>query len=156
MNFNWDAIDFYWKCILLLWLWQKSNWFAWCLQGICSRDASSLMIKVFQTQSWQSVPPSKILNVKTLYDPGDLENLIPNNKKVFALCILGEISSLYHKQLLIYGHLPILFIEWEIQLWPINSRHEGTVILFWIYLVVFTWGVHISDMEPPGQVVSNL
>ena len=32
------------------------------------------MIKIFQTPKWHFVPPSKVPNVKILYDLGDFEN----------------------------------------------------------------------------------
>ena len=39
-------------------------------------DASTLMMKIFQTQRWQFVPTSKVPNVKNSDDPGDLRNKV--------------------------------------------------------------------------------
>ena len=41
------------------------------------------------------------------------------------------------------------------ELWPIKSKNENAVTLFYSCLVVFTWGVDRSDMEPLGSVVLN-
>ena len=49
----------YWKCPMLLWPWQRSNWSGWCVLGSSSKDVSSIKIKIFQIQRWQFVPPSK-------------------------------------------------------------------------------------------------
>ena len=57
--YRWIPIDFYWKCLLLLWAWQKSNWSVWIMLGKSSVDVSTHMIKNFQTQRWQFVPLSK-------------------------------------------------------------------------------------------------
>ena len=82
--FEWKPIDFYWKCLSLLWPWQRSNWPGWCMFGRSSIDVPTPVIKIFLTQRWQLVPPSKVPNVKTMYDPSDLEN---NVKVKFMICI---------------------------------------------------------------------
>ena len=51
--------------VLLLWPWQRSNWSGRCMQGSSSIDGSSVAIKIFWIQRWQSVPTSKVANVKT-------------------------------------------------------------------------------------------
>ena len=61
------------RFLLMLWPWQRSNWSGWCMQQSSWRDISSVMIKIFQTRSWQFVPPSKVPTVKTFYDRGHLE-----------------------------------------------------------------------------------
>ena len=43
----------------------------------------------------------------------------------------------------------------KIQLWPIKSQNDDAVTLFWVCLVVFTRGVHRSDMGFLGPMVSN-
>ena len=43
----------------------------------------------------------------------------------------------------------------EIELWPIKSRNENAVTLFYVCLVVFNWGVYRSDMGPLSPVVSK-
>ena len=45
----------------------------WYIFGSSSIDATSVMIKIFKTQTWQFVSPSKVSSVKTFYDHGDLE-----------------------------------------------------------------------------------
>ena len=74
--FRWKPIDFYRKCLLLLWPGQRSNWSELCLLGRLSLDLSAVMIKIFQTPKWQFVTPSKVLNAKTFHDPGDFENKV--------------------------------------------------------------------------------
>ena len=76
--FRWKPIDFYWKFLLFLWPWQRSNWSCWCILGGSSIDVSTLLIKIFETQ-WQFMPPSKLPNVKTFYDHGDLKTRSRSN-----------------------------------------------------------------------------
>ena len=71
--FRWKPIGFHWKCLLLLWPWQKSNWSGWCMFGSSSIDVSTLMLKIFQTQNMSVCGTFKNC-VKIFYDPGDLEN----------------------------------------------------------------------------------
>ena len=67
---------FRWKPIVQ---WQRSYWYGWCMLERSSIDVSTIMMKNFQIQRWQFVPTSKILNVKTFYDPGDLETRSRSN-----------------------------------------------------------------------------
>ena len=111
--FRWKPTDFHWKCLLLWWLWQRSNWSGWCVLGWSSIDVPALMIKIFEIQRWQFMPTSKGPNVKTLYDPCDLENrvkikLLTSNKRPRYLAIT-------------------LVTMGKIQLWPIKSRNEDVV-----------------------------
>ena len=60
------------------------------MQGSSLRDVSSVMIEIFQTQSWQFVQALKFSNVKSLYDCRDLEGQAYHvDYKVLSLCILG-------------------------------------------------------------------
>ena len=45
MSVNVHAIDFHWKCLLLLWPWQRSNWSGWCMLGSSSINVSTGGIK---------------------------------------------------------------------------------------------------------------
>ena len=54
----------------------SSNWSGRRRQGNYSIDISTFMIRIFQTPKWQFVPPLNVPNVKTCYDPGDLENKV--------------------------------------------------------------------------------
>ena len=52
--FRWiPLIYFHWECLLLLWPWQSSNWFGWCMLGSSSIKISTWRIIIFQTQRWQ-------------------------------------------------------------------------------------------------------
>ena len=55
------SIDFHWKCLLLLWPWQRSNLSGWCILDRNSINVSTCAIKFFQTQRWRFVPLSKFL-----------------------------------------------------------------------------------------------
>ena len=44
----------------------------------------------------------------------------------------------------------------KIELRAIKSKNENAGTLFYIWLAVFTWGVHRSDMEPLGAVVLKI
>ena len=55
---------------------QRSNLSGWCRLTRSSTDVSLLEIKTFQIQRWQFVPPSRVPNIKTFYDPVDLENKV--------------------------------------------------------------------------------
>ena len=65
--FRGKPIDFYWKCLLLLWPWQRSNLYGWCMLTGSSIDVSTVMIRTFETQRWQYVPTSKVWNIKTFF-----------------------------------------------------------------------------------------
>ena len=68
-----------WKCLLLLWPWQRSIWSGWCLLGSSSIDVSTCRLKIFQTQRWQFVPLLKVSNVKTFNDRRELEKKVKFN-----------------------------------------------------------------------------
>ena len=100
-------------------------------------DASTTMIKIFQTQRYL-VPPSKVQNVNislSSWWPGQ-QGQGQTYDKVLSLCIFGINIKIYFKWILVYGHLSLLM-----------------VIKF--CFVAFT-GVHSSDMGPLGPVVSKL
>ena len=74
--------------------------------GTSSIDVSTFIIKIFQTQKRHFMPLSKVSNVKTFCDHGDLEN---NLLVKFKACTLGKKKqSLYLKKFMTYGHLSIL------------------------------------------------
>ena len=81
--FRWKSVDFNWKCLLLLWPWQRSNWLGWWMLTGSSSDVSTFKKKIFQTQRGQFVPHSKVPNVKSLFDPSDLENKVKVNLMTF-------------------------------------------------------------------------
>ena len=151
------------KCLLLLWPWQRSNSSIWCMSR-SSQDASTLVIKIFQTQKWQFVPPSKVTNMKTFCDHGDLENKVNVKLRctIKGLVIMHlrckyQVSTSKFISLLVYGHLTIpLVMMGNFNFDKKNPRTENAVALCWARLVVLTWGVHSSDMGPLGQVVSKL
>ena len=130
--FRWKTIDFSGKCLLLLWPSQRSNRSGWCMLSRSSLDVFTLMIKIFQTQSWQFVPPSKVTNVKNFYDPGNLVNKI---KVKLMTCKKGLVIMHLKYKYQVSTSNSSWFMDiclsfsynWKIQLWPIKCRNEGTV-----------------------------
>ena len=59
--------DFHWKCLLLLWTWQRLNLSGSNTLGTSLITVSTLIIKIFQCQKWQFFPRS-VSNMKIFYN----------------------------------------------------------------------------------------
>ena len=82
------------------------------------------------------MPPSKVPNVKTFFDPGDLENklkvtLLTCNKKTCHLCILRvNTKSLPQMVTNLWTFVYHIGHTGKIELLPIKSRNENAGTLF--------------------------
>ena len=103
------------------------------------------------------MPPSKVPNVKTLYDCGDLENKVKvklttcqkrSCQKVLGVNIKSLLKMVTDK---LTSVCPVGYNR-KIELWPIKYRNEDTMTFFGVCLV----GVHRSDMGPLSPTVSEL
>ena len=88
--FQWKLINWHWRCLLLQWPWQRSNWSGWCMWCRPSIDLFAFMKEIFQTPIWQWVPTPNVKNVNNSYDPGELEN------KVKIKCLTWNKSSCHY------------------------------------------------------------
>ena len=95
------------------------------------------MIKIFQTERWQFVSPSKVSNVKNFYDPGDLENKL-KVKHINAIKGLVVKRLRYEYQMVtdLWKFVCPIGYNGKIELLPIESRNEDAVTLFWVCLSI--------------------